>query len=609
MTNLDPESGWTIDEWRDAFISGALSLHSFQEWHRRIDAADPAWIHLAPWDEVAARLQALLELIRSGGESASTLPLCGVPFAVKDNIDVGGWPTTAACPAFSYVAERDATVVAQLKKAGAIVIGKTNLDQFATGLVGTRTPYGVVTSAFRENYLAGGSSSGSASLVTRGVVPFTLGTDTAGSGRVPAAFGNIVGLKPTRGLFSTRGVVPACRTLDCVSIFAHTVSDAARVAEVLSHFDPKDPYSRSRIEHHRTPSSLPRVGVLEPLEFFGDAEAERAYRESLERLETDGFELRPVDSRPFFELAELLYAGPWVAERALTAGSLVEQLPSKMDPVVLGILRPAGKLSAEDAFRYEYRRAELASSIQQSFRGLDATIVPTTPTTYTLEDVRREPIETNARLGTYTNFTNLADLCAVAVPARFRRDGLPTGLTFLGPAMSDQLLLPLADRAHRLMDVPMGATKRPLPPNEVSGRSPTSSDSKTTRVKVAVVGAHLSNMPLNHQLTDRGAHLVSSTTTASRYRLFLLPGSKPLKPGLLRVAHGVSIVVEVWEMSHHAFGEFTAEVPPPLGIGSVELVDSTWVKGFICEPYALEGAQEISSFGGFSAYLAAASTA
>lgn len=603
MSTENPQLGFTVDDWREAVVSGAVGTAEFERWFRSLDAADPAWIYIAPWEVVASQLSALLERMEAVGAEATELPLCGVPFAVKDNIDVGGWPTTAACPAFLYTAERDAVVVERLRAAGAIVVGKTNMDQFATGLVGTRSPYGVVPSAFHSEYIAGGSSSGSASVVTRGIVPFTLGTDTAGSGRVPAAFGNIVGLKPTRGLFSARGVVPACKTLDCVSVFAHTVADAALVAGVLRDFDAADPYSRAFPSAGLAPTpAMPCIGVFEPLEFFGDELAERAYRESLDLLTQDGFEITSVSAEPFYELARLLYAGPWVAERSLTCGELLDGPAENLDPVVLEILKPARALTAEDAFRSEYRRAELAAEIQRAFVGLDAILVPTTGTTYKIEEVGRDAIGTNARLGTYTNFTNLSDLCGVAVPGRFREDGLPTGLTFLGPAFSDLRLLGLAERAHRLMGVTRGATGLLLP----SGREVSASASAKepgTWVRVAVVGAHLSGMALNHQLTSRGAWLVSVTKTSERYRLFLLPGTRPLKPGLMRGEKGFAIALEVWEMPVAAFGVFAAEVPAPLGIGNLELADGTWVKGFICEPWGLEEAQDISSYGGFAAYL------
>lgn len=605
MSQEYPELGWTIEEWRGAFVSRRIGIRQIESWFRAISSTDPAWIYLASWEEVRARYEALLTRMESLGADAVSLPLAGVPFAVKDNIDVAGFPTTAACPAFRYVASVDATVVERLQEAGAIVIGKTNMDQFATGLVGTRSPYGVVPSAFRSEYISGGSSSGSARVVTAGIVPFSLGTDTAGSGRVPAAFGNIVGLKPTRGTFSTSGVVPACRTLDCVSVFALTVADAAEVSNLLRKFDDRDPYSRQFPEFQ--PGGLsesPRIGVLDPLEFYSDSAAERAYQESLQRLIADGFVTTQVSSVPFYELAKLLYAGPWVAERSLVAGRLLEEAPAAMDPVVAGILRPAREWSAEEAFRAEYRRAELAAQIQRSFADLDAILVPTTATIYTIAEVREDPVKTNARLGTYTNFTNLSDLCGVAVPGRFREDGLPTGLTFLGPAFSDERLLKLGARAHAAMEVPLGATGRAL--SRERGKSSAAFRPKETElVKVAVVGAHLSGMALNSQLTARGARLVAATTTAERYRLFLLPGSQPLKPALMRVEKGFAIALEVWELEVAAFGELVLDVPPPLGIGSVQLADDSWVKGFICEPWGLEGAEEISAYGGFAAYLEA----
>ena len=614
-----PAPGWTILDWRKAAVSGELSEHDYLVWFSQFSEADPAWIHCASEEEVLAQLSSLWPQANGARESKTDLPLFGVPFAVKDNIDVKGWPTTAACPAFSYVAEQDATVVRLLRSAGAIVCGKTNLDQFATGLVGTRSPYGVVPSAFNADFIAGGSSSGSASLVTRGLLPFTLGTDTAGSGRVPAAFGNVVGLKPTRGTVSTRGVVPACRTLDCVSVFALTAGDAAVIGDVVREFDVLDDYARSfpasawpeKGEDPRALRAAPRVGILQPLEFFGDVLAQTAFEQSLDRLEGQGWKFSPVDAAPFYALAELLYGGPWVAERSLTAEHVLRS-NGELDPAVRSILEPARSITAEQGYRSEYARAELARKIQLSFEGIDAVLVPTTPTTFRIDEVSADPLGTNARLGTYTNFTNLADLSAVAVPGCFRADGLPAGITLLGPALAELVLLRLADQAQRAMDVPLGATqlsfadassvRASLAANE-HGSHELPHPAPARAIQVAVVGAHLSGMALNHQLTQRGARLVRATKTAPRYRLFLLAHCEPEKPGLLRVEGGSSIAVEVWEMSISAFGSFACDVPAPLGIGNVELLDGSWVKGFICEPCGFERATDITECGGFAEYL------
>lgn len=608
MDCAHPQPGWTVENWRRAVASGDLNRESYVAWWNRRSRPesrpDPAWIHRADADSISAQYQALM-----GRPGAEKLPLCGVPVAVKDNIDVEGWPTTAACPSFSYLAEKDATVVRLLRDAGAIIVGKTNLDQFATGLVGTRSPYGMVPNSFDSSYISGGSSSGSASVVARGIVPIALGTDTAGSGRVPAAFNQIVGWKPTRGILSTRGVVPACRTLDCVSIFALTVSDASAVASLLSEHDDADPYSRN--EQVRAAPPLVdnfygvRFGIPTITEFFGDALAQAAFQETVALCARHGAELVPLDFAPFSELARLLYESAWVAERSLVAKNVLEGHPACMDPSVREILLAGPSLSAEQAFSAEYRRAQLSREINLLLGGVDALLVPTTPTIYKMSEVRAEPFRTSARLGTYTNFTNLADLCALAVPGHFRADGLPAGVTLLTRAFGDALLGQLGVILQAAVGGPLGATGRSFsglkPVDQLQGDS--YREREEHRVELAVVGAHLSGMALNHQLTSRGGRLVSSTRTAGCYRLYALPGTQPEKPGLVRSPGGARIDVEVWSLPETAFGRFVAEVPPPLGVGNLELDDGTWVKGFICEPCGLVGAQEITEWGGFRAYL------
>ena len=535
------------------------------------------------------------------------LPLYGIPFAVKDNIDVAGWPTTAGCPEFAYIASSDATVVQRLRQAGAIVIGKTNLDQFATGLVGTRSPYGAVPNTFRPEYISGGSSSGSASAVARGIIPFALGTDTAGSGRVPAGMNNIVGLKPTRGWLSTTGVVPACRTLDCVSVLALTVEDAELVASIAAGFDASDAYSR--IWPASAPVEFvdrPRLGVPQKLEFYGDVEAARIYERVLSMMRDMGAEIVPIDFTHFLELAALLYEGPWVAERFAAIEPLWQHNPDAIHPVVRAIVEKASNFSATDTFRAEYRRAELTRLIEIAMANVDALLVPTVPTVFTIEEVLADPITLNAKLGIYTNFVNFADMCSLALPAGMRGDGLPAGITLLAPAWHDRALAGLGIRWQRhlgetVKDATLGATGRSyFMPLETTRTSPLNT------IRLAVVGAHLRGMPLNHQLTSRGAAFVEATETANEYCLFALSNCVPPKPGLVRAAageHGASIAVELWDVPLDNFGSFTAEVPPPLGIGNVTLIDGRTVKGFICEPYGLVGAQDITSFGSWSAYL------
>lgn len=558
---------------------------------------DNAWLYLATPAQREQQYRQLAQLLAAVDGDLSRLPLFGVPFAIKDNIDVGGWPTSAACPAFTYQAAADATVVANLRAAGAIALGKTNLDQFATGLVGTRSPYGAVVNSFDSRYVSGGSSSGSASVVARGLVPFALGTDTAGSGRVPAGFNNIVGLKPTKGRLSNRGVVPACRLNDTVSVFALTVADAAQVAELASGFDEADPYSR--LDPHTAPADIPaapRFAIPAQLEFFGDVQAERAFHRALAQLQAGGATLEPLDFAPFRTLAEQLYYGPWVAERTVAIEQVLEASPQAIDPVVRGIVGNGLGYSACDAYKAEYLRAELARQIAQRLAPFDALVVPTAPTIRTLAEMAQEPVLFNSQFGTYTNFTNLADLSALALPGPLREDGLPAGITLIAPAWHDRALAAFGLRWQRQSALPLGATGRALPPQPAPAPS-------SGHVRLAVVGAHLSGMPLNVQLTQRDAVRVEQTVTAPCYRL-ALADTEPPKPGLARVAQGAAIRLELWDIPLARFGEFVAEIPAPLGIGTLLLADGRRVKGFICEAWALEGATDITEFGGWQPYVA-----
>ncbi|MGE3402240.1 MAG: allophanate hydrolase [Vicinamibacterales bacterium] len=538
----------------------------------------PVWISLADREAAVARARTV----------DPSLPLAGIPFAVKDNIDVAGMTTTAGCPSFGYAARTTATAVERLLDAGAILIGKTNLDQFATGLVGTRSPYGACSSVFDDRYISGGSSSGSAVAVASGLCAFALGTDTAGSGRVPAAFNGLVGMKPTRGAISTAGVVPACRSLDCVSVFASSVADAASVWRIARGFDPKDPYSR--------PFAPPPVPALEgafrfgvpaddDLEFFGDDETPHLFAAAAERLEQLGGTRVPIDFTPFREAAALLYAGPWVAERFAAVGEFIERRPHDLDPVVAGIIAGGRRFSAVEAFRAQYRLEALRHAAAVQWSRMDVLLLPTAGTIYQTSQVLADPIALNSNLGYYTNFVNLLDLAAIAVPAGFRGDGLPFGISLIGPAFTDRELMALAGRM-------------------LAEQIETHDEDRAT-VRVAVVGAHLAGQPLNHQLVDRGGRLIGAFRTAPDYRLFALAGGALPKPGLLREPGfpGPGIDVEVWAVPEARFGSFVAAVPPPLGIGSVQLADGAWVKGFVCEPWALATATDITTYGGWRAYL------
>jgi allophanate hydrolase len=560
---------------------------------------NPIWIHRIPEQEVVARACAV-ETRRAAGQS---LPLYGVPFAVKDNIDVAGYPTTAGCPAFSYVPAETATAVRRLEEAGAILVGKTNLDQFATGLTGTRSPYGACFSPFNREYIAGGSSSGSAVAVAAGVASFALGTDTAGSGRVPAAFNNIVGLKPTLGRVSTRGVVPACRSLDCVSIFALTCGDARAVFEIARGFDPEDAFARDAKAIAPALGPRFRCGVPQAgqLEFFGDALAREAFAAARDRLAGAGAEIVEVDFAPFSEAARLLYEGPWVAERYAAVGRFVSEHPAAVNAVVRDIIAGAQRWTAADAFTATYRLREFARRCEGQWSQMDVLAVPTAGTHYTLDQIAAAPLERNRHLGHYTNFVNLLDLCAIAVPGPFRSDGLPAGITLIAPAHRDGWLAGIGAQFHRASRVPLGATAFELPAADAAARPGPSGE-----VVLAVVGAHLSGLPLNRELTARRARLLETTRTAAHYSLYALPGTEPPRPGLLRVAdgRGTEIEVELWAVPVDAFGSFVAAVPPPLAIGTLTLAGGRQVKGFVCEAVATVGASDISAHGGWRAYLA-----
>jgi len=537
---------------------------------------------------------------------AAGLPLYGVPVAVKDNIDALGFATTAACPAFSTAPTRDATAVARLRAAGAIIIGKTNLDQFATGLVGVRSPYGIPRNSIREDLIPGGSSSGSAVAVGAGLVPLSLGTDTAGSGRVPAMLNNIVGLKPSLGMISNAGIVPACRTLDCISVFALTVDDAALALSVMAGPDPADPFSRDRPLGAMTP--LPadlRLGVPRngQLIFFGDRNAETAYADALKRWTALGATLVEFDLEPFYETARLLYEGPWVAERYLVIKDLLASAPDAIHPVTREITAAGARLTAAETFSALYRLQGLRRIAERTFANIDALVLPTAPTAYSTAQVLANPIELNSRLGTYTNFVNLLDLCGLALPASMRADGIPFGITLLAPAGRDAMLASIGRVFHadtKLSLGAKGAAQAPLAPLPAS---------RSDDIPIAVVGAHLSGMVLNGELKALNGRLIETTRTAPDYKLYALKTTPP-KPGMLRVAagKGAAIELEIWSLSPSAFGQFVNTIPSPMAIGTVRLADGRSVKGFLVEPEVLGDAHDITAYGGWRAYMKEAET-
>ncbi|MCA6223691.1 MAG: allophanate hydrolase [Phenylobacterium sp.] len=548
------------------------------------DAVQPqAWIARFS-DEAVLAAAAEVDRRAAAGE---VLPLAGLTFAVKDNIDLAGLPTTAACPAFAYSPGTSATVVARLLDAGAVAVGKTNLDQFATGLVGTRSPHGAPACVFNRDYVSGGSSSGSAVAVAAGLVDFALGTDTAGSGRVPAAFNGLVGFKPSRGRWSTQGLVPACRSLDCISVFTPDAALALRVDAVLADLDPGDDFSRPT---RNVPlPARPRYGVprVDQLNFLGDSESAALYRSALKRLDGDVVE---VDIAPLLEAARLLYAGPFVAERTAAMKDLLARNATAVHPVVRAIVQAGAGLSAVEAYEGQYALAACARAAEAIWSAADVLVLPTTGTIYRIAEVLAEPFALNANLGLYTNFVNLLDLSAVAVPAGFRANGTGFGISLIAPAWTDAALLDLAGAF---------ATTKPSP-----GRPPLDLVEAERGVKLCVVGAHLHGMPLHWQLTSRNARLVARTRTAPCYRLYAMAGSTPPKPALVHDETGGSLEVEVYELGVEAFGSFTVEVPAPLAIGTVTLEDGSQVKGFVAEPRAMTGAQDITHLGGWRAYIA-----
>lgn len=598
--------GWTIGDWLAAYRDGATPSSLLTEWRRTLNKPDAAWISVVSEVVLAAQLGALTDRLAAAGGDLRQFPLYGVPFAVKDNIDVAGFETTAGCPAFAYAPDKSATVVARLVAAGAIVMGKTNLDQFATGLVGVRSPYGIPANAFDPAYISGGSSSGSASVVARGLVPFSLGTDTAGSGRVPAGLNNIVGIKPTRGALSNTGVVPACRTLDCVSVFASTVPDATRVYDVAAALDLTDGLSREAPRSAlswRMPDT-PRLAIPAAPEFYGDKLAEQAFAETVATMQSRGAVCVPVDFSLFDEVTALLYDGAWVAERYAAIRNFAQTNEADIHPVVRDIIFMAKQFSAADAFDDAYRLADLKRKADALLAGFDALLVPTAPTHYRIDELLSDPVRLNTRQGKYTNFVNLLDWSAVAVPACLRSDGLPFGITLIADAWRERALCEYAARWHEATGLPRGATGLPVPERLASDtHAPVPQEGiEGDVIRVAVVGAHLRGMPLNHELTSRNARFVEATTTQSTYRLYALANTTPPKPGLVRGDDGRAIHVELWDVPAAAFGTFVAGVPAPLGIGTLELADGQWVKGFICEPFAIRDAMDITEFGGWAAY-------
>ena len=591
----------TISAIHDAYRSGVLTPHKLL--HRCLQHAQAdenhAWISVLSPEQLDDYLQKL------AGHSPDDLPLFGIPFAIKDNIDLADLPTTAACPDYAYQPLESAFVVQRLIAAGAIPLGKTNLDQFATGLVGVRSPYGACQNSFDPAYISGGSSAGSAVSVATGQVCFSLGTDTAGSGRVPASFNNLYGLKGTKGRVSCTGVVPACQSLDCVTIFTATAADAKAVWQVAGAFDPVDPFARAAVPAKAISAAF-KFGVPAPeqLAFFGDEAAEVLFWQSVETLTELGGEAITINLEPFVQAAKLLYDGPYVAERLAAIKDFFREDLTRCLPVIQTIVGGAEKRSAVEAYEALYALQRFKRVTDAELAKVDFIVTPTAGTIYPIANVEAEPIQFNSNLGYYTNFMNLLDYCAIAIPSGFRisgpKSGLPFGVTLFAPAFQDDALLAIADQWQRKLGLPLGATGQAFPADTPIITQPTNG-----MIDVLVCGAHLSGLPLNWQLTDRNARLKQTTTTANAYRMYALAGGPPFRPGLIRDdKQGAEIAVEVWSVPLEQFGSFVAGIPAPLGIGKVQLRDSSWVSGFICEPYGLNGATEITQLGSWRAYLA-----
>lgn len=589
---------FTLSALREAYASGTSPVDVIDEIFIRLDTVnDPGiFIHLRDRESLRAEAKAL-------GAYDESQPLWGIPFAAKDNIDVAGIETTAACPAYAYTPDADAFVIANLRGAGALMIGKTNLDQFATGLVGVRTPYGAPLNAVDPKIVPGGSSGGSGVIVGHGIVTFSLGTDTAGSGRVPAALNNIVGLKPTLGALSASGVVPACRSIETISIFALTVEDAYDAFAVARGFDAADAYSKP-LPHAplAQPTKQLRVGVpnAATIEFLGDTIQQAAFERDVALLEASGAVIEYIDFEPLYAVARMLYEGAWVAERYTVIEDLLKTNPDAIHPVTRQIITHAESMSAADAFRGIYRLADLKRAAEPMLADLDILCVPTIPTFYSVADLEADPVTPNSNNGTYTNFVNLLDMCGIAVPTAPRSDGRPGSVTLLAGAGQDALVAAVARGFEADCARNMGATAHPIPapaalPNAVSDH-----------IELAVCGAHMTDLPLNWQLTNLGATFVRKAQTTPDYKFYALAGGLPARPGLVRSegAGTGAIAVEVWSLPKTAFGTFMAGIPAPLGIGTVSLADGAAVKGFICEASGIAGATDITELGDWRTFLA-----
>ena len=594
---------------RTRYLDGSLTpLALVEQLHVHMLAEDAEldrhiWIRRLSLAEMSAYANALV------GRDPATLPLYGIPFAIKDNIDLAGIATTAGCPDYAFTPDKSATVVQRLIDAGAIPVGKANLDQFATGLVGTRSPYGACRNAINPDYVSGGSSSGSAVSVALGLASFSLGTDTAGSGRIPAAFNNLIGLKPSCGRLPSTGVVPACRTLDTISVFAVTAADAASVLAVAEGADPADAFSRVMPPAgYNFGAKTFRFGVPreQDLQFHGNTEGPAQFSSAVAQLVALGGTPVDVDLSPFLAVATLLYEGPWVAERYAAIRPFIESKPEALHPVTRAITEKGISISAPDTFAALYKLKALEQQTRTVWNDIDCLVLPTASRPYTIAAVEADPVRLNSNLGYYTNFVNLLDFSAVAVPTGFMSSGMPCGVTLVARSGQDFSLLTLAARLHPTAVATVGAT--PHAPH-LTAALPDAALFPSGQVQVAVCGAHLSGLPLNGQLTQRGARLVRAVRSSADYKLFALPGGPPFRPGMVRLPAGEPggspIDMEIWELPEREFGSFVAGIPSPLCIGTVALEDGNTVQGFVCEAWAAAGAQDITHHGGWRAFMRA----
>ncbi|MDP4611185.1 MAG: allophanate hydrolase [Opitutales bacterium] len=571
--NLSLDIETLLDAYKRQVVSPRTLIEALCERSKSINNPN-IWIHKLCAEELEPYLQKL------ESSDPDSLPLYGIPFAIKDNIDLAGVPTTAACPAYAFTPEVSAPVVQQLIDAGAIPIGKTNLDQFATGLVGVRSPYGVPRNPIAPDRVPGGSSSGSAVALSEQLVSFSLGTDTAGSGRVPAMFNKLWGVKPSRGRLSTSGLVPACRTLDCISIFALNASDSQKLLRIAEGYDAADAYSQPTRDVALPDSKRLGIPKAEQLMFFSEVDYQPVWLQAVEDLKAKGWEVVEVDFEPFLKAARLLYEGPWVSERYTALEDFLKTNAADFFPATRSITSGGADHSARDAFAATYKLAALKRESEAAWKGLAAIVTPTAGGFPTLADLAADPIGPNSKLGYYTNFMNLLDLCAVAVPAGETQSGLPFGITWIAPRDTDKSLIEIADKgphAERLNDT----------------------------LSLLLFGAHMSGLPLNEQVLGLGAEFVGEVQIAPLYKMVYLPEPAPHRPGIVRVGDGgLSITAEEWRFPKAALGEFLASIQQPLGLGQIELKDGRKVHGFLCEASAADSAQDISDTGGWRAFLA-----